>query len=705
MPRRANTHLGSGRRTRLRLNEAPQRDLLGLFNPIPGLVKAAAHPAASHPHDDGGVLGAIGDAIGSAAHAVGHAAGSAIETAGRDTARAYHQAVYLRPPPALRAPFPNPASPVALRAPEASALGSYLGRLLTPGGALSALLGGTDAAPGKGGPVTIEDLYRKNGYVKDPGFNTWRPTSKAGVDNFSRELKAIEAKKGITSPAALRRWETQPDSNPATAVLSSNPSRPAHAPVDPQDPLGPKTLGDVNAAELARARRLGTVRVSKQGVITTPAGRNAVNELRAARQYAGARNRIETGLGPNADAFAKALADYTHLNPRAVGAWVASEGGAYEAGGAAGPQNWLGVGYPGHPTPFGQSPNFSGTPERAGRATGAWMEGKIGAGYGYRAAPGIQAIVPAAAHAGPRAFVDALSASGWGTDVSHVQQNLASVRVHSDPQAVKALQVAKQNARAEGINPTPFNGDVTGGQGDTVYIRADAKGAVQWAESALGTREGSRKQLHWAGKFGLGSSQPWCANFVSAMLSRRGVEPAPNPNFVPSYESEWNGGRNIGTDLSKAKPGDLVAFSGQHIGVYVGNGEMISGNFGDEVSRDPVSADSSPISAILRPNYKGGKVAVHESAYVPGSTSASTFGAAGVAGGVGVGTGSPAAAAATQRPSVALTQLAAPLSAGPTLPDAYLGGSGEEAHASAAADTITALLGEEPLTPTRRPTL
>lgn len=141
----------------------------------------------------------------------------------------------------------------------------------------------------------------------------------------------------------------------------------------------------------------------------------------------------------------------------------------------------------------------------------------------------------------------------------------------------------------------------------TVKVKSDARGMVKWAERVEGVKEGTQKQQRWADKYSLGYTQPWCANFVSVGLARRGIKPPPNPNYVPSYEHEWDGGKNVGSDIRKAKPGDLLAFSGEHIGVYIGNGEMISGNSSDAVSRTPAT-HSYPLTAILRPKYSGKSV-------------------------------------------------------------------------------------------------
>lgn len=182
------------------------------------------------------------------------------------------------------------------------------------------------------------------------------------------------------------------------------------------------------------------------------------------------------------------------------------------------------------------------------------------------------------------------------------------------PKLEHALDQAKQTAIQAGVSPDKV-GDIVHSEPKTktVAVRADAKGMVQWADHLVGTQEGAPKQVSWEEHFGI-QNQPWCANFISNGLARRGFKDLPaNPNYVPSYEEWANEGAhavNIGTDFSKAKPGDLVAFSGNHIGLYIGNGEMISGNFGDEVAQSPVSADSSPVSMIIRPKYQGGTVEV-----------------------------------------------------------------------------------------------
>lgn len=199
----------------------------------------------------------------------------------------------------------------------------------------------------------------------------------------------------------------------------------------------------------------------------------------------------------------------------------------------------------------------------------------------------------------------------------------------SNPQALQNYQAAATKAKSLGMKVGPALPDVQADPGThTIKVKATAKGAVEWAESQINVQENSGKQLKWAANFGLEAGGPWCANMVSNNLARRGFTtsslPA-NPNYTPSYE-EWGAAglhaKDIGTNLADAKPGDVLTFSGDHTAMYAGNGEMISGNFSNEVMKTPVSEGPAPLSMIIRPDYKGGFVTVKESTPLPGTTSA-----------------------------------------------------------------------------------
>jgi hypothetical protein len=403
------------------------------------------------------------------------------------------------------------------------------------------------------------------------------------------------------------------------------------------DPLGAKTLGDVTEAQLAAAAKAGTLHVNGHGVLTTPQTRQVLKQLVAAHRAYQATNGIQGDFGPDQLRFIKEVAKGTGLSPLTIAVQAAAEEGhgagspaaGYEA---EGENNFLNLG-PGQ---------HYATPQAGAAATVANF---LGPTY---------SSVEATRGQGPAAQLAAIEGSPWDGD-EHYAGNLQKI-LHSgeitaahNPQAAANLQTAQRIATQHGINPTPWNGDVAGGDREYVYVRADAKGAVDWARSALGTQEGSPKQRHWAELEGLGPSEPWCSDFVSVNLARRGVELPSNPNYSGAYEDpDWKGGTQLGTDISKAKPGDLVVYGGgAHIAMYVGEGKVVAGNWGDEVAEYGATEDSRGISAIVRPDYKGGKVKVKAGA-LPGSSSESTFGGGGESTGVAPATGTEAVPVSTQ---------------------------------------------------------
>lgn len=331
---------------------------------------------------------------------------------------------------------------------------------------------------------------------------------------------------------------------------------------------------------------------------TNPIAKRLRKEFVQAKQQVARTTGIKGPLAPEQKRFVKGVAKHTKLSPRAVAAQALAEesGPAAASYEASGEHNYLNIG-PGQ---------HYGSNREAVKETSKLLD--TSPNYaGIRSTRG----------KGPQAQIQAIGASPWGTVGSVMQGTLPEVSVKHNPKAVQKLQRVEGEAKAKNVKLP--KGDLSRGPGKTVQVRADAQGMVKWAESALGTQEGSPKQLRWAGKEGLSSTEPWCANFISNGLARRGVALPPNPNYVPSYETEWKGGRDIGTNLAKAKPGDLIAYSGDHIALYKGSGKAISGNYGNEVAESNASEGPAPISAILRPNYKGGVISVKESKALPGS--------------------------------------------------------------------------------------
>lgn len=309
------------------------------------------------------------------------------------------------------------------------------------------------------------------------------------------------------------------------------------------------------------------------------------------------KNEIETGLPGEATEFARWLSKFTGLNKDFVEAWVRTEGGGHANGGEAGKNNWLGVGYPGRRTAFSESSYFNGNAKSAAKATADWMMGKIGKEFNYGAAQGIREIIPKAKGKSAEAAAKALEESGWGTNVNNLRSNIGNAPV------------------------------------SYTKVKADAAGMLQWARATVGTDEGTKLQAKWAAESGISSAEAWCSAWIAAGLARHGLPMPSNPAYSGSWAEGWKGGKVVGSDIANAKPGDILVFSGQHVGLYVGGGEMISGNFGDTVARGPISEESAPLSAVVRPHYKGGWVKVPDApaamAYSNSSGSPSAYGVAG----------------------------------------------------------------------------
>lgn len=402
--------------------------------------------------------------------------------------------------------------------------------------------------------------------------------------------------------------------------LSQDAAKVVTAPKQPVHSfLGRRTLGTPTANQLLQAAHKGTERVNRKGRLTIPATRHAARNLQHARQTVARSTGVEGPLTPGQKVFVQHYAKLTGLDPRVVAAQALAEesGSAATQREAEGNHNWLNIGYfdsgPGAITKQAAWSN----PVSAAKAAAAFTKGQWGG-----ASPGIQHIL-ASAGSSPQQQINAIGNSGWATSAygDALRRTFPEVSLKSNPKALAALAAAKQQAQKLGIPTKSAGGDIehAPGAAHTVFVRADAKGFVQWAKALLGTQEGSRLQLKWANEAGISAAEPWCAAFVTAGILRRGMTPPPGSANSQSWMT-WKEGTNIGTDVRKAKPGDIIVIGqGDHIGLYVGGGKMIAGNWSNEVSEYAVAEDTRGVEGIIRPHFKGGKVAVQESAVLPGA--------------------------------------------------------------------------------------
>jgi len=530
---------------------------------------------------------------------------------------------------------------------------------------MAARTGHTTYVPGKGattvkekvqpsGKVEVKKTFQGKGpapagAVKQPEVTaetaptvTVSPTGKVSTSGFRKERAAKAAVrqqkrserrvKQIVRTVKRQRAEAPPKLPKAPTVKPVElPKPPSYKPPKFQ---GKPTAGTPTLGELRTAKQAGALKVNKAGAVTTPAVRQASRAVKQARRVVAKTTGVTGPLTPSQKKIAKLVSKETGgvLKPRTVATQELQEMSGEHAAQRDAERNFntLNIGYfdsgPGELT---QDPTWS-NPRSAAKATAEFFKGQK-----YGPSEGIKAILPQAKGKSVAEQLEIIGNSGWAT--SDYAPALAAtselVGEKRNPKAKAQLKQAVKEAQKLGLRPGRSAGDVAPGGARTVKVRADAKGMVKWAESALGTQEGTPKVERWAARFALGDSNttPWCANFVSNGLIRRGfsdTELPANPNFTgtssPGYQTWGEEGKYatiVSGGLADAKPGDLLTFGdggNRHIGVYVGNGEYISGNSSDAVNRNPVDSD---LWGVIRPKYKGGWIKVKETAPLPGSTS------------------------------------------------------------------------------------
>lgn len=140
--------------------------------------------------------------------------------------------------------------------------------------------------------------------------------------------------------------------------------------------------------------------------------------------------------------------------------------------------------------------------------------------------------------------------------------------------AALAARAAAARAAAAALTSQPTSPPVVTGSGG-------ARVAVQWAYRELG------KPYVWGAA---GPDSFDCSGLTQYVWGKAGV-------YLDHYTgSQWNEGQHV--DRSQLQPGDLVFFGSDlhHVGIYVGNGNMIEA---------PHSGANVRVSPYARPDYAG----------------------------------------------------------------------------------------------------
>jgi hypothetical protein len=131
---------------------------------------------------------------------------------------------------------------------------------------------------------------------------------------------------------------------------------------------------------------------------------------------------------------------------------------------------------------------------------------------------------------------------------------------------------------------------------------------LQWAKSTLGTHTGSGLQRRWAADLGFPASDPWCSIWIAFGVKHyTGLPMPPRAAYSGTWLlDQWRGGRVVHSK-SKAVLGDFLIFDWgdggitDHVGVYLGGGRYISGNYSDMVGIGAVKWNC--LVGIVRPDW------------------------------------------------------------------------------------------------------
>lgn len=176
-------------------------------------------------------------------------------------------------------------------------------------------------------------------------------------------------------------------------------------------------------------------------------------------------------------------------------------------------------------------------------------------------------------------------------------------------QAAATPGQAAANVAAQG-SPLVAEASSGGGSGPSTST-GGAQAALGWAESKLGFKESGTNAGGLASylnqQFGM-SNAPWCAMFTSAAVTKGGAPASARTASVAEIRRQaeaGGGGYQKGfVDAGRARPGDLILFGNNHVGMVrsVKNGRInyVGGNQSDGVTEASVPVGGGD---IVRPRY------------------------------------------------------------------------------------------------------
>ena len=93
-----------------------------------------------------------------------------------------------------------------------------------------------------------------------------------------------------------------------------------------------------------------------------------------------------------------------------------------------------------------------------------------------------------------------------------------------------------------------------------------------------------------------------CSGFTQQVFKQFGVD-LPHSSSEQLNNASAYGGQNIGTDLTNAEPGDIIAYEG-HVGIYIGDNQIVNASNSKSYENGGgiriTNADYRPVKGIVR---------------------------------------------------------------------------------------------------------
>lgn len=174
---------------------------------------------------------------------------------------------------------------------------------------------------------------------------------------------------------------------------------------------------------------------------------------------------------------------------------------------------------------------------------------------------------------------------------------------------LKTLQALVQGQKPAGLNAYPIGTPKPPSSGDSPSDGSggNSGGMVDLALSQVGVREGAGNSNKYDRELGWPMG-PWCASFICWLAKKTGnssviPQTASAPGMAQAFGSRYH------TGTGGIQAGDIVFQHGAsdgwggigHVGIAVGGGMMVAGNYGDKVAK--YSYHSAKTVGYARPGY------------------------------------------------------------------------------------------------------